>query len=225
MDSRAASTLYDGMNDLLNINLIRFFDFYLSLMFVIGLYRRVGQYRQVLGFVVTGPGRWPRLLELIKQHRMIFLTWTTLMPAFLTLLLAVIQISASRQFWPEAEVIVGQLGYHWIALIALVPLGLAMLAVDVYCAVVVGQFDHDEMSKYFDQAEYWLRSGTAHVVRIFSFGYINPRQTVDVEVRKALVQVSELLKVNLWWLATQTGLRALFGVALWGTWIVLSLRM
>src|SRR5262245_49012607 len=81
--------------ELLNFNLIRFFDFYLSLMFVIGLYRRIVQYRQVLSFVLAGPGRWPRLLELVKRHRMVFLGWTTMLPALLTLVLALIQIAAS----------------------------------------------------------------------------------------------------------------------------------
>ena len=27
------------------------------------------------------PGRWPNLLELVKKHRTIFLTWATLAPA------------------------------------------------------------------------------------------------------------------------------------------------
>ena len=39
------------------------------------------------------------------------------------------------------------------------------------------------LEKYFDQAEYWLRPWTAPVVRVFTFGYINPRQMVATEVR------------------------------------------
>ena len=95
-----------------------------------------------------------------------------------------------------------------------------MFAVDVYSAVAVGTFDRHEMEKYFDQAEYWLRSRTAHVVRIVTLGYVNPRQMVDVEVRKALTEASELLKVNLWWITVQVGLRVAFGLSLWGTWLV-----
>jgi len=208
------------MNGLIDLNLIRFLDFYFSLMFFIGLYRRVGQYREVVRFALTGPARWPRLLDLVKHHRTIFMTWATVLPVLLTLLLALIQIAASRQFWPQAELTVGQLGQHWAALVPIVPLGLAMLGVDVYCAVQVGQFDRAELEKYFDQAEYWLRSGAAHVIRIVTFGYVNPRQMVDVEVRKALLQASRLMQVNLWWFTVQTAFRAAFALALWGTWLV-----
>jgi hypothetical protein len=189
-------------------------------MFFVGMYRRVGQYRELVRLALAGMARWPRLLELVKHHRMIFMTWATFLPGLLTLLLALLQIAASRKFWPEAELTVGQLELHWTALVLVVPLGLAMLCIDVYCAVEVGKFDRVEMEKYFDQAEYWLRSGTAHVVRIFTLGYVDPRRMVNVEVRKALLEVSQLLRVNLWWLAAQTGFRAAFGLALWGTWLV-----
>jgi hypothetical protein len=88
-----------------------------------------------------------------------------------------------------------------------------------YGVMAIGQFDRREMETYFDQAEYWLRSHTAHVVRIFTLGYINPRHMVGVEVRKALVEASQLLQVNLWWMTVQVGLRVAFGLALWGTWV------
>ncbi len=74
------------------------------------------------------------------------------------------------------------------------------------------------MEKYFDQAEYWLRSHTAHVVRIFTLGYINPRQMVVEEVRKALINASGLLNNTLWWVNLQMGLRFCFGLSLWLTW-------
>jgi hypothetical protein len=210
------------MNGLGDLNLLRFLDFYFTLMFFIGLYRRVGQYRDMGRLALSGPARWPRLLDLVKHHHTIFLTWATFLPALLTLMLAILQIAASRKFWPDAELTIGQLAEHWLALIVVVPLGMAMLGIDLYCAFRVGRVDRTEMEKYFDQAEYWLRSGTAHAVRIFTFGYVNPRQMVHVEVRKALVQVSQLLQVNLWWLTAQTGFRSAFALACWGTWVAIG---
>jgi hypothetical protein len=212
-----------SMNGLLDLNLIRFLDFYFSLMFFISLYRRVGQYREVLRLVVTGPGRWPRLLVLVKQHRTVFMTWPTVLPALLALALALAQVVASRHIWPQADLTLGQLVEHWPFLVLVAPLGLAMFSFDISGAFNVGKFDRAEMEKYFDQAEYWLRSRTAHVVRIVTFGYINPRAMVDIEVRKALLDASQLLQTNLWWWVTQTTLRAAFGLALWGTWVVLGL--
>lgn len=93
-----------------------------------------------------------------------------------------------------------------------------MVAVDVYTILVVGEIDHPEMEKYFDQAEFWLKSPTAAVVRVVTFGYVNPRRMVHEEVRKALLGASQLLNFNLWWVVGQIGLRVSFGLALWLTW-------
>jgi hypothetical protein len=212
------------MDGLSRLNLIHFLDFYFMLMFAVGTLRRLGQYQEVLGLVVKGPMRWPRLLELVKAHRTLLFTWATVLPALLALLLSIIQLIASRELWPQANLTPAEIGERWAALILVVPLGLAMIGVDAYSVAAIGQFDRMEMEKYFDQAEYWLRSRTAHVVRIFTLGYINPRQMVGVEVRKALVDASKLLQVGLWWVTVQVGLRVAFGLALWGTWFFQASR-
>jgi hypothetical protein len=208
------------MNGLSQLNLIHFLDFYYILMFVLSTLRRIRQYREIGRLVFTGPGRWPKLLALVKEHRTIFLTWSTVGPALLAALLSVVQLIASRQLWPQANLTLGELSEMWLALVVLVPVGLAMLAVDLYGIIVVGSFDRGEMEKYFDQAEYWLRSRTAHVVRIFTLGYINPRARVDAEVRKALVEASRLLNTTLWWMNAQVSLRVAFGLTLWVSWAV-----
>jgi hypothetical protein len=207
------------MNGLAHINLIHFLDFYFVLMFVLGTLRRIGQYREVGRLAFTGPMRWPKLLALVKHHRTIFLTWSTVLPAVLAAVLSLVQLIASRQVWPEAKLTLGELMEMWTALVFVVPLGLAMLAVDLYFVIVIGKFDRREMEKYFDQAEYWLGSTTAHVVRIFTFGYVDPRARVGDEVRKALTEASQLLNAQLWWLTVQVSLRVAFGLALWGSWI------
>jgi hypothetical protein len=209
------------MSELAHLDLIRFLDFYLMFVFLIGTVRRVGQYLAIGRLVVTGPGRWPRLLQLVKQHRMVFLTWSTLLPGLLALLLSLVQLLASRQLWPQAKLTAGDLAGHWLALAVVAPLGLAMFAVDLYGVAVVGAFDRAEMEQYFDQAEYWLRSRAATVVRVFTFGYVNPRRMVADEVRKALVAASYLLNTTLWWMSVQVALRIAFGLSLWLTWALL----
>jgi hypothetical protein len=208
-----------------DLSLIHFFDFYLVLMFVAGTLRRIDQYRHFAGLVFQGRGRWPRLLQLVKEHRTVFLTWATVLPALLALLLMVVQLLASRLVWPDSGrpphgLSAARLVEYWPALLVLVPLGVAMLGVDLYGIVFVGKFNRAELEKHFDQAEYWLRSHTAIVVRVFTFGFINPRRLVTVEVRKALIDASQLLNTTLWWVIGQTGLRLAFGLALWLTWAV-----
>jgi hypothetical protein len=205
------------MSGIWNLNLISFFDFYLASMLLVSLFLRVGQYRAIGTLALTGPGRWPRLLNLIKQHRMIFLTWATALPLLLALGLTVLQILASRVFWHHAQLNLGELADLWLAWPFLAALGGLMLAADLYCTFVVGEVDRHTMEKYFDEAEYWLRSWKAPVVRVLTFGAINPRQMVNLEVQKALVEASRLLNSSLWWVSVQIGLRVAFGLALWLT--------
>jgi hypothetical protein len=210
------------MDDFWDLNLILFFDFYLTVMFLLSTWVRVRQYRAVLALVRAVPGRWPRLFELVRQHGSVFLTWSTIGPGVLALALMVVQFLASRLVWPDAGrpphgLTVARLAEHLPAVPFVTLCGAAMAAVDVYCILVVGEIDRAEMEKYFDQAEYWLKSWTAPVVRVFTLGYINPRQMVAVEVRSALVSASRLLNSTLWWVSLQVGLRIAFGLSLWLT--------
>jgi hypothetical protein len=211
------------MDGFWNLSLIHFLDFYFTLLFIAGTYRRFGQYQSIGKLALSSPGRWPRLLKLIHEHRTIFMTWTTVAPALLALGLSVIQLIASRMVWPDAGrpptgLTVGSLVQNVPALLVVVPLGLAMFALDLNSLLRVAVIPHAEMEKYFDQAEYWLRSKTAHVVRVFTLGFINPRKMVAEEVRKALVDAGNLLNTTLWWVNLQMGLRFCFGLSLWLTW-------
>lgn len=206
-----------------DLSLIRLFDFYLALLFLASVVRRLDLYRSVMGLVVNVPGRWPRLMQLVREHRMTFMTWPLLGPAILALGLLVLQLIASRLIWPEAArpphgLTPSDLAEHWPALAVALPLGLAMVGVDLYFIVAVGRVDRQMLEGYFDQAEYWLKSKTAHVVKIVTFGYVNPREMVATEVRKALHEASKMLATNFKWMSLQLGLRVAFGLSLWLTW-------
>ena len=102
--------------------------------------------------------------------------------------------------------------------VIVVSLVLAIFDLDLNWLLRVAVIPPAEMENYFDQAEYWLRSKTAHVVRVFTLGYINPRKMVAEEVRKSLIDASNLLNSTLWWVNVQMGLRFSFGLSLWLTW-------
>lgn len=214
------------MNAFWSLNLIHFLDFYFAFMLVASTWRRLGQYQSVVRLVVAGPGRWPHLIGLVSQYRTIFWTWSMILPALFALGIWLIQVLASRFVFteagtPEDALTVARLGQHWLALIFVVPLGLAMLAFDLYTLYLVGQIDREELDKHLDEAEYWLRSRTAHVIRVVTFGRINPRKMVAVEVEKALIAVGDLLNYSLWWVTVQMALRVAFGLSLWLTWAVI----
>jgi hypothetical protein len=212
------------MDGLLRLNLIHFLDFYFLLCFFLSTFRRIGQYRHVAKMAVSGPGRWPKLLKLVSEHRTVFMTWATIAPAVLALALSLAQLLASRLVWPDAGrpppegLTLDRLLYHWPVLFLAAPLGVAMVAFDIYGLIVIGEIDRPLMEKYFDQAEYWLRSPAANVVHVVTFGFINPRRMVADEVRKSLVEASNLLNTTLWRVSLQVALRIAFGLTLWMTW-------
>jgi hypothetical protein len=206
------------MTWLWQLNLFHFFDFYLALAFLLSTVMRFRQYEAIIRLVRAVPDRWPRLLKLVREHHTIFLTWSTGLPAFLALILWLLNTLACRLVWPQALLTVSDLGQLWLALPMVIVFGAGMLCVDIYATFSVGEVDGAMMEKYFDQAEYWLRSWIAPVVHIFTLGFFNPRKIVAVEVRRALVEASRLLNNTLWWVTVQVGLRIAFGLALWSTW-------
>src|SRR5262249_18450792 len=174
-------------------------------------------YRSIIELVRAVLGRWPNLLRLVREHGTIFLTWTTALPAVLAFTLSLIHMLACRLVWPRANLSVADLGGHALSLPIILLLGAAMLSVDCYVTFFFGRIDRELMQKYFDQAEYWLRSGAAPVVRVFTLGYVNPRRMVAVEVQKALIQASRLINRSLWWISLQVSVRVFFGLSLWLT--------
>ena len=211
------------MTFVLSLNLIRFLDFYFAFMLFAGLFRRLRQYQAIGRLVFSGPSRWPNLLQLVSKYRMLFFNLPMLIPAGIAAAILFAQLLASRFLFPEAghegnELTVLDVVAHWLSLVIVLPLGAAMLCFDVYTLYLVGNIDRELAEKYFDQAEFWLRSRTAHVVRVVTFGWINPRRMVAEEVEKALREVGGLLNYTLWWVILQMGLRLSFGLSLWITW-------
>jgi hypothetical protein len=198
-----------------DLNLIHLFDFYLAMLFLVSTYLRVRQYEAVVRLVRAVPERWPKLFQLVKDHHTVFLTWATVLPALLALGLSVIHMLACRLVWPHAQLTLRQLGDLWLAVPWVSLFGVAMLVFDAYATWTVGDVDRGLLEKYFDQAEYWLRSWVAPVVHVFTLGYVNPRRMVAVEVQKALLEASQLVNSTLWWVTVQVGLRIAFGLSLW----------
>ena len=97
--------------------------------------------------------------------------------------------------------------------------GAGMLIIDVWGTLNVGKIDVKEAEGYFDLAEKWLSGWRAPVVHWLSFGFVNPRQMVNDQVRDALLQGSRLLHTNLWWIVGQTACRIAFGLSLWVGWV------
>lgn len=199
------------------LNLIRIFDFYLTLMFLISFLRRWTVYWNAVRLLVSVRGRWPKLIGRLAEHKSLMLNWAFFRPAGLAALLTVVQLIASRMVWPHAVLTGPQLQREWwLVPIILVPL-VPMLAVDLYFILRVAKFDHDETVKFLDQAESWLgRKG--RLVRICTLGIVNPKKIVDKEVRKSLTEMQATVTSSLWWVSVQTGLRLAFGLTLWTVW-------
>jgi hypothetical protein len=197
------------------VNLLHLFEFYLGVGFLLSFSLRFNQYRSAVALIRDAPGRWPTLFELARGHATVFLSAGTILPASLALVLWIIHTLACRLVWPNANLTWSDLAAHVGVLPVLAILGAAMLSVDVYVTFNFGRLDRGLMQKYFDKAEIWLRR--APVVKMFTFGFVNPRQMVVSEVQKALREINRLLNLTLWWFSLQVGLRLAFGLALWLT--------
>lgn len=210
------------MSWLPNLNLFHFFEFYLAGMLLLGTWLRIRMYRAILALVRSMSYRWPKLFDLLKQKHGIFLSWRTLLPGSLALLLCLTHTLACRLIWPYAAVTLAGLLSHPIALVVVLVAGAAMVAFDVYTVRRVSQIDRAALEAHFDKAEYWLRSWTGSLVRVISFGYLDPRRIVHTEIEKALTELNGMLTSTLWWICMQVGLRLTFGLSLWVSWAYLG---
>lgn len=201
------------------LNLIRLFDFYVTLMFIISLMRRWDVYLNAIRIGIAVRGRWPKLIGRLGEHKSLILNWSFFRPAILAAVVTTVQLICSRLLFPKAVLTGPQLEQEWWLIpIILVPM-IPMLCVDLYFILRVGRFDHDETVKYLDQAEKWL-GWKGPMVRVLTFGIVNPRQMVDTEMKKSLVEMQTTLTSSLWWVIAQTGLRFAFGFTLWTVWAV-----
>jgi hypothetical protein len=167
------------MSDLLSLNLIRFLNFYLTVMALASLYRRSQQYQMIGSLAMSGPSRWPRLIELIRQHYSIFMTWGTIRPVLAAGVLLLANFIASRFIWPTATLTLGDLLTEWYYMPVVVITGLAMLTMDCYSLIVVNTLNRDELEKHLDYAEHWLTTWKAPIIRFVTLGYVDPRRMVD----------------------------------------------
>jgi len=205
------------MSWFVSLHVMRLFYLYLILVFLVTTYFRLRDYVKVLDLVRRVPGRWPRLFQLVKEHWNIFLTWQSFFPVLSSGGLVLVHTALTHLVWPSADELltVARLVENWSTLLLVLPCAIAMIAFDIYGAATAAPIDTALLSKYFDQAEFWLRSWTAPVVHVFTLGYINPRQMVAAEVRNALESASQMLNSTLWWMAWQAGVRILCGASLW----------
>ena len=199
-------------------NLIRLFDFYLLLMFVIGLLRRYTFYKDIVILAVATVVRQPNLVRRLNANRDVLMNWPTMLPFFFAVFLMAVQFVMSRLIWPDATITGRDAGRVWWHAALLVALFVPMFGVDFYFLIRIGQIDRTEANKHLSRAEYWLTGWQAPTIRIITFGYVNPHRMVNEQLRENLTWFRGSMQWSLWWLVVQVGLRILFGVAVWLLW-------
>jgi len=200
-----------------SLNLIALFDFYLAAMLVLGLYRRRQVYRDAILLGFSTFGRRKRLLGVVAEHKASLLSGEVLRPMFVALGLMLIQFILSRLVFPQAQLRVQEIEEPWWKLTLILGAFVPMVCVDVYFLIRVGRFSHTETSKYLDTAEKWLgKRGSA--VRVITFGVVNPRKIVGVEVQKNLKELGATVSWSMWWVTVQVLLRTTFGLTIWLLW-------
>ncbi len=202
------------------LNLIVVFNYYLALAFLVGTVVRIRTYRAILGLVFACPGRWPKLLAVVKKHRTILLGWPMLLAIGLALALMLINSLAVNLVWAPARVTCEDLSGRWVPLAAVTLSGVLMLLLDCRATFSVGHFDRAALEQDLDKAESWLKSWMAPALRVLTFGFVNPRKIVGAEVQRVLVDANWIVIGGMWRTSLRIGMQLAFGLSLWLTWAV-----
>jgi len=200
------------------LNLLDVFNYYLIVGFIASAVVNVGRYRAIVGLLCGFPSRWPKLLEVVKKHRTVFFGWPTLLAIGLAFVLMLSNSLAIRLIWTQATVTFEQLGGHWLPLAAVLLAGGLMLLFDGKALYSVGRFDRAALEVNLDKAESWLKSWAAPALRLVTFGFINPRKIVGVEVQRALAEANWVVIGGMRRLSLRTGTQFAVGLCLWLTW-------
>ena len=102
------------------LNLIRVFDFYLAIMFIVSLVRRREVYWNAIRLLIAVRGRWPRLVQRLGEHSSLLLNWSFFRPAVLAMVLTILQMICSRVIWPDAVLLGSALQDEWWKLAVIV---------------------------------------------------------------------------------------------------------
>src|ERR1043166_7092888 len=196
------------------LNLIEVLNYYLMLAFLVSTGMRLRTYRAILGLVFASPNRWPKLVALVKKHRTLFLGWPTLLAIGLAFTLMLSNSLAIRLVWVQAKVSCEDLWGHWFALLAIILPGGLMLFLDGKAMFRVGHFDRTAMEADLDKAESWLKSWMAPALRLATFGFVNPRKLVGVEVHRALVEANWIMIGGMRRSSLRIGVQFAFGLSL-----------
>ncbi len=211
--------------DLSQINLMVTYERYLVLTFILSVLLRFRQYKSNLQFALQFPQQWPGVLEVIKQHSTIFLTWTTLLPVGLTLAVLLSHTVCYRLIWSEASVTPQMLKGDFLVLALLIPVSLWMIFLDLKGLFNTSQMDIAEIEKTLSQGEFALTSKALGALRFASFGLFNPRKLVENRVADSMQNIRLALLVQLRKWSFHTAVRITFGFLLWLSYAVLSQRI
>ena len=207
------------MQEFARQNLIRWFDLYLVLVMLIGLWRRRRVYVDAIRLGWTTWQRRKKLLGRVRGQLEALVTRSVVVPLAVVAALTVVQWVCSRLIWPQAVVHLEDVWNTWWKLLIVIAAGVPMLSVDVYFLIRIGRFDRVSTEDYLDYAERWL-GWRGRVVRAATVGVVNPTRMVDDEVRKSLEQLGQTATWALWWTSTQSVLRVTFGLVVWLLWVI-----
>lgn len=200
------------------LDLIHVLNYYLMLAFLISMVLRIRSYRAILGLIFACRNRWPRLMELVKKHRSVFLGWPTLLAIALAFAIMIVNFLVTHWIWPQARVRVGDLWGHWLPFGAVLLSGGVMLFFDFKATFSTGQFDRADLEANLDNAESWLKSWMSPTLRIVTLGFVSPRRIVGAQVHQSLVDANWIVIGGMWRMSLRIGIRLAFGLSIWLTW-------
>jgi hypothetical protein len=207
-----------GLSRVAELNLIEVFNYYLILAFVAGTGIRIRTYLGLVGLVYASSSRWPKLVELVKKHRTIFLGWPMLLSVGCAFALLAANSLAMHFVWVSARVTWAQLADTRLPLLAVALSGGLMLFLDGQAIFRRGRFHRSAVEKDLDKAESWLESWMSPTLSVLTFGLVSPRKIVGAKVHQLLVDANWILIGGMRRTSLRIGMHMIFGLSLWLAW-------
>ena len=199
------------------MDILTWYEYYLFLVVIVSIALRYHLLRDILLLARKFPERWPKLLQMLLEHKWSLINKVTIIPVSIAIVMALLHTVCNRWLWMASELKISELSYHPMLCIPLIVFSGWMLFLDIQVLSRATQFKKDELEQLLDRGEFALSTPVDWTVRLFTLGLISPTRVVEHKLEEALELECDQIVTQMrgWYL--RTAVRVLFGTCCWIT--------
>ncbi|QDT36086.1 hypothetical protein Pan189_04410 [Stratiformator vulcanicus] len=199
-------------------DLLSLYEYYLVLVLIVNVGLRLNYYRNCVAFAREFPDRWPRMLEIIKEHGVSAIDLSILVPVALAFAMALIHSICNHFVWGYATLPISEVFGHPLCGILIVGLAGVMLYNDWLVLRRTSTLDRAETDPVLNQGELASHPTIDWASRTFTFGRFSTRRMVEERVEETLTEhAAEMAERMKGWMF-RSAIRLAFGLTCWMVW-------